>query len=150
MCFCGNWWVLFFHIYRKCKMVFSLILFKVYTTLYRNFCCKNIFVHRKRTKIFYTSIILQRKIFQRWLAPCYTPALHEVLLPYILVYMASNTTSNLLLPAISSACGAISSINAHHTRLVKLFSFNLVCPKIILREYFFCTRRKKANYGMLY
>ena len=34
------------------------------------------------------------------------------------------------------ARGAISSINAHHMRLVKLFSFNLVCPKIILREYF--------------
>ena len=32
-------------------------------------------------------------------------------------------------PAISSAHSAI---NAHHTRLVKLFSFNLVCAKIIL------------------
>ena len=40
-------------------------------------------------------------------------------------------------PAISSAHGAVSSINAHHKQLVKLFSFNLVCLKIILREYFF-------------
>ena len=40
-------------------------------------------------------------------------------------------------PAISLARAAISSINAHHTRLVKLFSFNFVCSKIILREYFF-------------
>ena len=38
-------------------------------------------------------------------------------------------------PAISSPHGAISSINAH-LRLVKLFLFNLVGPKIILREQF--------------
>ena len=39
-------------------------------------------------------------------------------------------------PAISSQCSAISSINAHHTRLVKLFSFKFVCAKIVLRKYF--------------
>jgi len=53
-------------------------------TYYRNslyFRCKNIFVHRKRTKIFYANI---RKFFRRWLALCYTPlspALPELLLP---------------------------------------------------------------------
>ena len=54
-------------------------------------------------------------------------------------------------PAISLARAVISSINAHHTRLVKLFSFNFVCPKIILREYFFYENlldEIKANYGM--
>ena len=53
--------------------------------------------------------------------------------------------------AISSACGAISSINAHHTQLVKLFSSNLVCAKIILHKYFFNKNsldEKKANYGI--
>ena len=34
-------------------------------------------------------------------------------------------------PTISLARAAIFSINAHHTRLVKLLSFNFVCPKII-------------------
>jgi len=34
-------------------------------------------------------------------------------------------------PAISLEHGAVSSINAHHTRLVKLFAFNLICAKII-------------------
>ena len=68
-----------------------------------------------------------------------TPALPQLLLPiYPCIYVvASNTTSHLISQAISSTRGAISSINAHHTRLVKLFSFNLVCAKIILREYFF-------------
>jgi len=64
---------------------------------YRNSLrCKNIFVHRKCTKIFYANIILQRKIFDiGWLR-----ATHQnfpnCCCPYILVYMvASNTTSNL-------------------------------------------------------
>ena len=38
------------------------------------------------------------------------------------------------------------------TRLVKLFSFNFVCPKIILRQYFFYENlldEIKANYGRL-
>ena len=38
-------------------------------------------------------------------------------------------------------------------RLVKLFSFNVVCLKIILREYFFdeiLLDKKKANYGTTY
>ena len=51
--------------------------------------------------------------------------------------------------AISSARGAISSISAHHTRLVKLFSF---CAKIILRKYFFGENlldEIKANYVRL-
>ena len=39
------------------------------------------------------------------------------------------------LPAISSEPGAISTINAHHTRLVKLFSFKF--GKNILHKYFF-------------
>ena len=70
--------------------------------------------------------------------------------PCILVCMyvvASNTTSCLL---FSSARGAISSINAHHTRLVKLFLYNLVCPKITLCKYFFDEHlldEIKANYG---
>ena len=54
-------------------------------------------------------------------------------------------------PANSLACAAISSINAHYTRLVKLFSFNFVCPKIILRKYFFyeiLLDEIKANYGI--
>ena len=48
-------------------------------------------------------------------------------------------------PAISLARAAISSINAHHTQLVKLFSFNFVCPKIILREYFFLRKFTRQN-----
>ena len=58
--------------------------------------------------------------------------------PYIQVYVvASNTKKISFSPAISSAHGVISSINAHHTRLVKLFSFNLVCPKIFLCKSIF-------------
>ena len=69
--------------------------------------------------------------------------------PYILVYVvASNTTSHLL---FSSAHGVISSINAHHTRLVKLFLYNLVCPEITLCKYIFFDEHLldeiKANYG---
>ena len=71
--------------------------------------------------------------------------------PYIFM-VASNTTQQAisLSPAISSARSAISSINAH-PRLVKLFPFNLVCAKMILREYFFDENlldEIKANYGM--
>jgi len=36
---------------------------------------------------------------------------------------------------------AISSINAHHTRLVKLISFNLVCVTILGQKF---TRQKVA------
>ena len=42
------------------------------------------------------------------------------------------------------------NFNAHHTRLVKLFSFNFICPKITLREYFFYENlldEIEANYG---
>ena len=51
----------------------------------------------------------------------------------------------------SLARGAISSINAHHTRLIKLFLSNLVCTKIVLREYFLDENlldEIKANYGI--
>ena len=60
------------------------------------FRCKNIFVHRKRTKILYTNIILQRIFFDDG-----TPATTHQYFPsccclYILVFMvAFNTTSNL-------------------------------------------------------
>ena len=55
----------------------------------------------------------------------------------IRVYVvASNTASHLLLTMashlnLSMARGVTSPINAHHTWLVKLFSFNLICMKII-------------------
>ena len=52
--------------------------------------------------------------------------------------------------AITLARSAISSINAHHMRLVKLFLSNLVCAKIISCEYFYDENlldEKKANYG---
>ena len=107
--------------------------------VYRNlllFHCENIFVQRKHTKIFYTNIILQRTFSCR-LVPYYTQVLPQLLLPiYPLCVVVSNTASHLLSLPITSARGAISSINAHHTRLVKLFSSNLVCLKIILCEYF--------------
>ena len=77
--------------------VISRLEISVNIGFYHNSRCKDIFVCRKRTKIFYVNIILQWKIFQRWLAPCYTPALPQLLLSYILVYMvASNTTSHFL------------------------------------------------------
>ena len=84
------------------------------------------------------------KNFPMLVGSCYTPALPQLLLPYILVYVvASNTTSNLLLPAISSACGAISSINAHHTRLVKLFCSIWSVRKLFDVNNFFVLDEKK-------
>ena len=46
--------------------------------------------------------------------------------------------------AIHSACGAVSSINAHHTRLACkiIIYFNLVCAKIILCKYFLYEKMK--------
>ena len=35
------------------------------------------------------------------------------------------------------ARGATFSINAHHARIVKIFSYDLICTKIILHEYYF-------------
>ena len=58
--------------------------------------------------------------------------------------VVSNTTSNLLFTSHSSAHSAF------HMQLAKLFSFNLVCPKIISCEYFFdeiLLDEKKANYS---
>ena len=40
-----------------------------------------VFVHRKRMKIFYTNIILQRKFNLMLVGSGYTPALPELLLP---------------------------------------------------------------------
>jgi len=56
--------------------------------------------------------------------------------------VATNTASHLLLTTashlnLSMAHGVTFSINAHHTRLVKLFSFNLICMKIIKHKYCF-------------
>ena len=65
---------------------------------------------------------------------------------YILVFVVASNTSHLLF-TISLARAAIFSINAHHTRLVKLLSFNFVCPKIILRKYFLTKILLEANYG---
>ena len=45
------------------------------------------------------------------------------------------------------------SINAHHARIVKIFSYNLICTKIILHEDYFYENllyEKKANYGSLF
>ena len=100
------------------------------------FLLKNIFIHRICTKIFYKKIILQRKFYDvGWL-----PATHQHFpncCLYILVYGELLTQQAISFsPAISSACGVI-SINAHHTRLVKLFLLNLVCAKKILHEFFF-------------
>ena len=120
-----------------------LMSYHVKTTLchdimtYRNslyFRCKNIFVHRKRTKIFCANNFYNKNFSNVGSIQRTHQYFSNCCCPYILVYVASNTTSNLLFTAISSARGAISSINAHHRRLVKLFSFNLVCPKIILHE----------------
>ena len=60
--------------------------------------CKNIFGRRKRTKIFYTNIILPNENFLRvgWLLAAHQH-FPNCCCPYILVYVvASNTTSNLL------------------------------------------------------
>ena len=100
---------------------------------YRNllyFCCKKNFVQRKCTKIFYTNIILQRGFFHvGWL-----PATHKhfpnYCCPHVLVYVVPLTQQAISFSqAISSVRGAIFSINAHHTWLVKF------CEKIILRKY---------------
>ena len=127
------------------------------TYTYRNslyFCRKNIFVCRKRTKIFYVNIIFTTKIFATSVGSVLHISTSRIAVAHISLYTWSLTQQAISFsPAISSARGAISSINAHHTRLVKLFSFNLVCPKIILREYFFdkiFLDKKKANYGILH
>ena len=75
--------------------------FLIAFSVYRNSLfvrCKNIFERRKRTKIFYTNVILPNENFcalvGSWL---HTSASPNCCCPYILVYMvASNTTSCLL------------------------------------------------------
>ena len=70
--------------YIACSLDPDTRLHCILNGIYRDslyFHCKNIFVHSKHTKIFYANIILQRKFFRHWLAPCYTPALPELLLP---------------------------------------------------------------------
>ena len=122
---------------------------------YRNslyFRYKNIFVHRKCTKIFYTNKFYN-KIFPTLVGSVLHTSTSRIAAAHTSRYTWPLTQQAISFsPAITSAHGVISSINAHHTRLVKLFSFNLVCPKIILREYFlrnFNRRKKKANYGIV-
>ena len=105
---------------------------------------ENIFVHKKCTKIFYTNIILHRKIFSvGWL-----PATHKhfpnCCCLCILVYVVASNTTSSFSQAISLAHGAISSINAHHTQLVK---FSL-CENYFT-QIFFCQNltRQKMNYS---
>ena len=82
------------------------------------------------------------KIFQHWLAPCYTSTS-----PIGSAHISFCLTQQ----AISSACSVISSIIAHHTRLVKLFSFNFgLCENYFMWVFFWrkFTRQKKAKYGI--
>ena len=92
VCVCGH----------TCNAICNQFLLSMYTSMYRNsllFRCKNIFIQRKHTKIFYANIILQRKLFRvGWLLATPSMATHKYFpnrcCPYILV--ASNTTSHLL------------------------------------------------------
>ena len=105
---------------------------------YRNslyFCCNK----KIRTKKTYENILSEYNFttrnFPRWL-----PTTHKhfpnCCCPCILVYVvASNTTSHFLFTShLFSTWSNLLNINAHHTRLVKLISFNSVCAKIILRK----------------
>ena len=61
------------------------------------FRCKNIFVQRKRTKIFYLNIILEQIFFHVGWLPTTHKHFPNCCCPYILVYVVtSNTTSHLL------------------------------------------------------
>ena len=94
-----------------------------------------IFSYQENVRKYFTRINFTTKIFPRCLAPCYTQL----------------STSPIAAAHISSSHSVIFfSINAHHTRLVKLFLSNLVCTKIILCESFFDKNlldEKKVNYG---
>ena len=82
--------------------------------------------------------ILQRKIVPTLVGSVLHTSTSRIAAAHISLYTWPLTQqAKSFSPAISSARGVVSSINAHHMRLVKLFSFNLVCPKIILCEYFF-------------
>ena len=98
------------------------------------YCCKNIFVHRKHTKIFYVNIISNFPTTHQQRNTSTSP----ITTAHIPSYMWQPLTQQAISfsPAISSQCSVISSINAHHTQLVKLFSFKFVCAKIVLRKYF--------------
>ena len=109
------------------------------------FRCKNIFVRKKCTKIFYTNIILHFSDVD-WLR-----ATHQhfpnCCCPYILVYVASNTTSHILFTShlFGMWCDLL-KCQPHVQTTCKII--NLACPKIIVHEYFYddiLLDEKKAN-----
>ena len=112
-----------------------------YTPYYRNlsfFRCENIFVHIKT----YKNVLRE---YYSFITKIFLTMTHQqqrttsIAAAHISLYMQQPLTQQAVSfsPAISLARVVISSINAHHTRLIKLFSFNiLVCTKTILREYF--------------
>ena len=84
------------------------------------FCCKKYFRtqnKKKRTKIFYTNIIFYNEIFCALVGSW----LHTSTSPIAAAHISLYTWQPLTQQAISSARCAISSINAHHTQLVKYF-----------------------------
>ena len=97
-----------------------------------------IFSYTKNVQKYFTRINFTTKIFPTLVGSILHTSIFRIAAAHISRYTWPLTQQAISFsPAIISARGAISSTNAHHTRLVELFSFNLVCLKIVLREYFF-------------
>ena len=116
-------------------------------TVIRFYFVVKIFSYQENGREYYN---FTAKIFLRWLAPCYTEALPQLLLPIYLCIPGSLLTQQTISfsQAISLACGVISSINTHHMCLEKLFSSNLVCENYFAQIFFgrkFTTHTKKSE-----